>query len=186
MPELGEIESCVKRGWREALVCLAQNSIVKWLPVKSIVGPVVLLLIPFDIRDVDDPDCSQTLDLGLLESCSTTCALTIDDHTMVCSDEGTPIDASDDSISLELLPIDGMYLVGKRVEHRFKSADDGEEYWYSGSVVGFDRTTEKHTIQYDFAADEEDGDDEEEEDLSDAIYDEPLLSDYVNGDVRIC
>jgi hypothetical protein len=42
----------------------------------------------------------------------------------------------------------------------------------------------KHTVQYDFEG-EEDGDDDEEEDLVDSVSVEPVLCDYLAGDVRI-
>jgi hypothetical protein len=85
---------------------------------------------------------------------------------------------------LELIPLDGQFLVGQTVDHRFKSPDDGQEYWYTGRVLAFEPVTKKHTIEYQYDSTTDD-DDDEPDDPADSVFEEPLLDDYVSGDVRI-
>ena len=89
---------------------------------------------------------------------------------------------------LTLPPITPDYLVGRRIDQRFK-LDDDEEYWYTGTVLSYDKNTRKHTIQYDYEEEdeeeEEEDDDEDDSETEGNIYDEPLLKDYLSGDVRI-
>ena len=82
----------------------------------------------------------------------------------------------------------GEFFVGRRVEHRFKSEEDGEDYWFTGTVLSFDKSRGLHNIQYDYEdgeEDDEEADEEADEDAENAIYEEPLTEDYLSGDVRI-
>ena len=66
---------------------------------------------------------------------------------------------------------------------RFTSEEDGQDYWYTGRVIGFDTDTERHTVEYKY---EDNGDEEDEdEDITASISEEPLLEDYGRGDVKI-
>ena len=88
---------------------------------------------------------------------------------------------------LTLPPITPDYLVGRRIDQRCK-LDDDEEYWYTGTVLSYDKNTRKHTIQYDYQEEDEEEEEDDDEDDSETegnIYDEPLLKDYLSGDVRI-
>lgn len=58
-------------------------------------------------------------------------------------------------------------------------------YWFSGTVLGFDPEMKRSTIQYDYVDDDEEDDDADDEDLADSISEEPVMDDYVNGDVRV-
>ena len=82
----------------------------------------------------------------------------------------------------------GEFFVGRCVEHRSKSEEDGEDYWFTGTVLSFDKSRGLHNIQYDYEDgedDDEEADEEADEDAENAIYEEPLTEDYLSGDVRI-
>ena len=83
---------------------------------------------------------------------------------------------------LRIIPLDANWLVGHRIEHQFKSEDDGQLYWYTGQVISFDESSQQHTIQYDW---DDDDDDDDDTNFTDNISVEPVLKDYLNGDVRV-
>ncbi|CAC5388738.1 unnamed protein product [Mytilus coruscus] len=84
---------------------------------------------------------------------------------------------------LRIVPLDPVFIVGRRVDHRFCREADGEEFWYTGTVTGHDADTGLSTIAYDF----EDGDvdDDDDDDKNSNVFEEPVIEDYKNGDVRI-
>ncbi|CAC5425668.1 unnamed protein product [Mytilus coruscus] len=75
------------------------------------------------------------------------------------------------------------FIVGRRVDHRFRREADGEEFWYTGTVTGHDADTGLSTIAYDF--EDGDGDDDDDDDNNSNVFEEPVIEDYENGDVRI-
>ncbi|CAG2205351.1 unnamed protein product [Mytilus edulis] len=83
---------------------------------------------------------------------------------------------------LRIVPLDPAFLVGRRVDHRFRREADGEEFWYTGTVTGHDADTGLSTIAYDF---EDADDDDDDDDNNSNVFEEPVIEDYQNGDVRI-
>ncbi|XP_052088201.1 uncharacterized protein LOC127725313 [Mytilus californianus] len=83
---------------------------------------------------------------------------------------------------LRIVPLDPAFIEGRRVDHRFCREADGEEFWYTGTVTGHDADTGLSTIAYDF--EDGDGDDDDDDDNSN-VFEEPVIEDYKNGDVRI-
>ena len=78
---------------------------------------------------------------------------------------------------LRIVPLDSEFIVGRRVDHRFRREDDGEVIWYTGKVSSYDVATDLCTIIYDYEIDEDDE--------PNNVFEEPLLEDYNNGDVRL-
>ena len=58
------------------------------------------------IRDVDDPSCTELLELQAPDFCSPACAITAEVQNLLCDDNGTPLDASDDTYSFDLMVTD--------------------------------------------------------------------------------
>ncbi|CAG2203641.1 unnamed protein product [Mytilus edulis] len=81
---------------------------------------------------------------------------------------------------LRIVPLDPAFLVGRRVDHRFRREADGEEFWYTGTVTGHDADTGLSTIAYDF---EDADDDDDDDDNNSNVFEEPVIEDYQNGDV---
>ncbi|CAC5426314.1 unnamed protein product [Mytilus coruscus] len=84
---------------------------------------------------------------------------------------------------LRIVPLDPAFIVGRRVDHRFCQEADREEFWYTGTVTGHDADTGLSTIAYDF--DDGDGDDDDDDDNNSNVFEEPVIENYKNGDVRI-
>ncbi|CAC5414207.1 unnamed protein product [Mytilus coruscus] len=84
---------------------------------------------------------------------------------------------------LRIVPLDPAFIVGRRVDHRFCREADGEEFWYTGTVTGHDADTGLSTIAYDF--EDGDGEDDDDDDNNSNVFEEPVIEDYKNGDVRI-
>ncbi|NNF36336.1 MAG: T9SS type B sorting domain-containing protein, partial [Saprospiraceae bacterium] len=65
--------------------------------------------IDLTIRDLDDHTCNETITVGPLDPCSTTCDLTISDISQVCNDNGTGTDPSDDfyEVSFNVSAVNG-------------------------------------------------------------------------------
>lgn len=53
------------------------------------------------IQDLDDPACIDSIEIGPLDLCSTNCKINIDPFEYSCSDNGTPLDPTDDIYSFE-------------------------------------------------------------------------------------
>ena len=85
---------------------------------------------------------------------------------------------------LRIVPLDAAFIVGRRVDHRFRRESDGEEFWYTGRIISHDEATGLSTIAYDYEDDGDDDDDDDNDEPSN-IFEEPLLDDYQNGDVRL-
>ena len=51
-------------------------------------------------------------------------------------------------------------------------------------MLGYDPVERKHTVQYAYE-EGDDSDDDDEEDLAGSVSIEPVLDDYMSGDVRI-
>jgi hypothetical protein len=57
---------------------------------------------------------------------------------------------------LRIVPLDSEFIVGRRVDHRFRREDDGEVIWYTGKVSSYDVATNLCTIIYDYEIDDDD------------------------------
>jgi hypothetical protein len=87
---------------------------------------------------------------------------------------------------LRIVPLDSEFIVGRRVDHRFRREYDEEVIWYTGNVSSFDVATYLCTIIYDYEIDDDDDCiDEDEEDEPNNVFEEHLLENYNNGDVRL-
>jgi len=50
---------------------------------------------------------------------------------------------------LRIVPLDSEFIVGRRVDHRFRREYDVEVIWYTGKVSSYDVATGLCTIIYD-------------------------------------
>lgn len=74
--------------------------------VEALFGPFPITdpggIFSFIVTDNQNPDCSLTVIVNVPETCSNTCAISIESMNIVCDDQGT-FDPSDDSYTFDLL-----------------------------------------------------------------------------------
>ena len=75
------------------------------------------------------------------------------------------------------VPLDSEFIVGRRVDHRFRREDDVEVIWYTGKVSSYDVATGLCTIIYNYEIDDDDE--------PNNVFEKPLLEDYQNGDAKL-
>lgn len=85
---------------------------------------------------------------------------------------------------LRIVPFDSEFIVGRRVDHRFRREDDEEVIWYTCKVSNYDAATGLCTIIYDYEVDDDD-DGIDEDDEPNNVFEQPLLEYYKNGDARL-
>ena len=77
---------------------------------------------------------------------------------------------------LRLVPVPAMFFVGRYIRQRFILESTGEDTWFTGVVIDYDADSKLSTVEYL---------DDEETDTDFHVSQEPVVQDYVAGDVQI-
>lgn len=74
------------------------NQLVQMGPYPIADGPIT-----YEFADANDPNCSTTIEVMPPVTCSDVCALSANVQNILCDDNGTPSDASDDQFTFEIM-----------------------------------------------------------------------------------
>ena len=77
---------------------------------------------------------------------------------------------------LHPVPVPAEFFVGKYIRQRFFLESTGEDTWFTGVVIDYDADSKLSTVEYL---------DDEETDTDFHVSQEPVVQDYIAGDVQI-